>query len=463
MLKKGLEIEVTVERLAFGGRGVARVNGFVVFVDGAAPAEVVRVLITRVKAQYAEGHVIEVLKPSTARVEPPCPYFGRCGGCKLQHISYEEQLRQKQSQVEETLQHLGGVQALSVQPILPSPEPWGYRNKMEFAIGRAPERGIAIGFHTPGDFRTVLDLERCLLQSDQLNAILEFFRRELDALATREPEFAVPYDPVSHEGVLRHLILRESKSSGQFLAALLTTDKNSRAIPELAQKLIRTFPTCRGFIWGLNRGVSDVARMEEKQFQLGEGWMEERLGDKRYRVSMFSFFQTNSRAAKALYDVVRGFAELSGREQVLDAYCGTGSIGIYLADAAKRVIGIEVVREAVWDARHNAQLNNATNCIFLAGEMREVLPTVPTIVGGKFDRVILDPPRGGMDKRSLKLLIGIGAPILVYVSCNPATLARDTATLVAAGYRPERVQPVDMFPHTHHVETVVKFRREISP
>lgn len=458
-VKKNEVVEVDVATLAFGGRGVARVENYVIFVEGGLPDERVKARVTRAKPNFAEAVVEEIIVPSPYRVVPQCPLFGKCGGCKLQHLDYAAQCEQKQRQVAEVFAHLAGVPLPEIRHILPSPEPWRYRNKMEMAFGAAPDGSLAVGFHTPGDFRTILDVPACLLQPAAFDEIVAFLRVRLEALRRLDPERFAPYDPVTHQGFWRHLVMRHSWATDEILVAILTNDGDWPAFPDLAQEFLTRFPQCQGFTWGINRGVSDVARMEEKRHEIRRGWIEERLGERVYRISTFSFFQTNTRGARLLYDAVKEFSELTGNERVLDAYCGTGSIGIYLADRAKEVVGIELVREAVWDARYNAQRNGLANCTFLAGEMRDVLPTLSHTVGARFDRVIVDPPRGGMDKRSLKLLIGIGAPLLIYVSCNPATLARDAATLVAAGYAPELAQPVDLFPHTPHVECVVKFRK----
>jgi 23S rRNA (uracil1939-C5)-methyltransferase len=461
-VRKGDTVELEIRDLAFGGRGVARLENFVVFVDGALPAERVRARIERVKDGYAEARLAEIIAPSPHRIEPPCPLFGSCGGCRLQNLAGDEQLRQKEKQIAETFAHLAGIKLPELRPIIPAPELWRYRNKMEMALGAGPDGTLALGFHSAGDFRRVLDVPACLLQPAVFDEIVAFLRAELEKLRRAVPERFTPYDPITHQGFLRHLVMRHSRATGEVLVAILTNEGDWPELPQLAEAFLARFPQCQGFTWGINRGVSDVARMEEKRYQTGRCWIEEQLGERIFRISTFSFFQTNSAGARLLYDTVKDFAELTGRERLLDAYCGTGSIGIYLADRAREVVGIEMVREAVWDARHNSRRNGLTNCTFLAGEMRDVLPTLAATLGNRFDRLVVDPPRGGMDKRSLKLLIGLAAPLIVYVSCNPATLARDAATLAAAGYVPEVAQPVDLFPHTHHVECVVRFRRRSS-
>lgn len=459
-IKKGSTVELNIDNVAFGGRGIAREAGMVVFVEGAIPGDRVLARVTRRKPQYAEADTVEVLQPSPMRQQAPCPVFGACGGCKWQHFAYEGQLAAKQEHVADALRHIGKVHNFEMRPIIASPGTWNYRNKMEFSFGEDETTGrIIAGFHRAGDFRRIVPTGRvCLIQPPGFTDLLAWIEDRLNEEARREGQHFRSYIQKAHSGFLRHLVLRYSHTTGQFLVAILSASGKWKGVEQFAADMMRQFPQCNGFQWGTTDSLSDVARMEHKKFEIGPNTIEERLGDFTFRISTFSFFQTNTAGATLLYDVAREFAELTGRETVLDAYCGTGTIGIYLSRQAAQVIGIELVRDAVWDARHNAKTNNAENCTFLAGEMRDVLPNVPAMFGKHFDRVIVDPPRGGMDKKSLRLLIGLRAPVLVYVSCNPATLARDAQQLVESGYIPEVVQPVDMFPHTYHVESVIRFR-----
>ena len=452
--------ELRIENLAFGGKGIAREAGMVVFIEKALPGDLVRARITKRKPQYAEAQVVSIIEPSEQRVAARCGVFGICGGCKWQNFDYVQQLRYKEQHVAEALRHIGKQQEFAIHPILASPDAWNYRNKMEYSFGHGADGRVEIGLHHAGDFRKIVNVERCEIQPEPLHQVVEFFRNALNGgIADWKPASPfVPYDSYRHTGFLRHLVLRYSHTEHTFLAALITAPGKWPGIEEFSRALFAAFPECRGFTWGTNAGLSDVARIERTEFQAGNGYIEEQLGEKVFRISTFSFFQTNTAAAKLLYDVVCDYAELNGHETVLDAYCGTGSIGIYVADRAKQIVGIELVKEAVWDARENAKSNGAENCTFLAGEMRDVLQMLPQSMNVKFDRVIVDPPRGGMDKKALRLLIGLRAPLLVYVSCNPATLSRDAVTLSEAGYCIEDVQPVDMFPHTYHVESVIKFR-----
>lgn len=459
-IKKGSVVELTIDNVAFGGRGISRDSGMVVFVEGAVPGDRVRARVTRRKPQFAEASTVEVVEPSPRRTDAPCVVFGDCGGCKWQHFDYEGQLEAKQSHVADALRQIGKIHKYEMRPIIASPTIWNYRNKMEFSFGEDGASGrIITGFHRAGDYKTIIHAGPvCLIQPPGLDKILSWIEDRLNVDQGAEGSHFFSYRQAKHEGFLRHLVVRYSHTTGDFLLAVLTASGKWSGVEAFAKDLMEKFPQVRGFLWGTTDSLSDVARMEKQQFQTGATTIEEQLGEFRFRISTFSFFQTNTRGAKLLYDVVEEFAELTGRETVLDAYCGTGTIGIYASRNAEQVIGIELVPDAVWDARHNAKANGAENCTFLAGEMRDILPQVPSLFGSRFDRVIVDPPRGGMDKKSLRLLLGIRAPLLIYVSCNPATLARDAATLVESGYVPEVVQPVDMFPHTYHVESVIKFR-----
>ncbi len=463
-IRKGDLAELRIEDLAFGGRGIARPGGMVVFVEGALPGDVVRARITKRKSSFAEARAVEILQPSPRRVAAPCPSFGTCGGCRWQDFGYADQLRTKQQHVAEALRHIGGQGDLPVREILPSPDPWNYRNKMEFSFGRRDDGGIELGLHKAGSFQTIIGVNECHIQAAGLNPVLRWMQDAVRREAGRAGAGFVPYNPNDHTGFLRHLILRHSRTTGHFLVALLTAGGKWNGAERLGAELMAAFPECRGFLWGTNDTHGDVARLESLRHQAGDGWIEERLGDLTFRVSTFSFFQTNTRGAGVLYSVVRDFCELTGTETVLDAYCGTGTIGIFVSPGAEKVVGIELVRDAVWDARANAAANGAANCTFLAGDMRDVLPRVGDLAGVKqFDRVIVDPPRGGMEKRALRHLLDLRAPLMVYVSCNPATLARDIVTLSEVGYRVEDVQPVDMFPHTYHVESVLKLRLASQP
>jgi 23S rRNA (uracil1939-C5)-methyltransferase len=446
-------VEVEVHGLAYGGAGVARRDGFVMFVPHTAPGDLARVKVLKRKASYGEGKLIEVVRPAPERIEPVCPLAGHCGGCAWQHLPYTEQLRWKQQIVADALRPVA-QEGIAVEPIVPSPDAFRYRNKMEFTFGTDAASGALIaGFHRPEDWRRILDAERCWLAPEPVERTL----RAAVAEAARQGLGA--WDPRVHRGMLRQLVVRHSVTENRLIALLLTGERTGLDFAAFAAALRAAEPTVKGIAWGLNSRVSDVARAEEILAGDGELTLEERLGPLSFRISLESFFQSNSRAAAALYGVVRDMAELTGAERLLDAYCGTGTIAQYCAPHCREVHGIELVQEAVWDARENARRNGLANCTFMAGDMREALPRLMGAIEGRFDRVVVDPPRGGMEKKALGQLLGLRAPLFVYVSCNPTTMARDLNDAIAAGYRVERVVPVDMFPQTYHVECVAKLRR----
>ncbi|HUT23738.1 MAG TPA: 23S rRNA (uracil(1939)-C(5))-methyltransferase RlmD [Sumerlaeia bacterium] len=461
-IQKGTAIELDVEDLAYGGRGIARVAGadpeaarFVVFVSHAVPGDRVRARIVKRKKNHAEAELEEVLSPSPSRVAPPCPLFGTCGGCSWQNLPYGEQLIHKQRQAESVLEHLSDARPDRVEPIVPSPKEWRYRNKMDFTFGTDARREPILGFHRPGRFWEIIEAPACLLQPEPLDRLLGAMTRWVRAKGLPA------YNPRSHEGFLRHLVLRHSVATNEVVALLLTSEGELPEPETLAAALCEACPELKGLVWGLNTGLADVARQEKELWRWGEPWLCETLGDLRFRISPLSFFQTNTPAAERLYSVIRAMlGEDARRHRLLDAYCGTGSIGIFCAGAVREVVGIELLRDAVWDARDNAERNGVANCTFLAGEMREVLPLASDMPGGRFGRVVMDPPRGGMDKRALRGLLEIQAPVLIYVSCNPSTLARDLIVIREAGYRAAAMQAVDLFPQTYHIETVVRFEKE---
>ncbi len=455
-INRGDVVECVIDDLAFGGAGVARVDGYVLFVKGAAPGDRVRAHIYKRKSKHAEAEVVEVLEPSPDRIAPPCPLFGRCGGCSWQHVRYERQLVAKQSIVEQSFAHIAGVKDVTVETIAPSPLPLRYRNKMDLTFGYSPEGERTLGFHRPRDYKRILDVDSCLLQPeilDQAVAVCRQFMTDHNLSC---------YDPVTHEGLLRHLMFRYAACSGEFLTVLASATPETGKEPpyaELAARLREACPGMRGFTWGANDAVADVMRIETILYEEGEGWIEEHLGDVRFRVSAQSFFQVNTLAARLLYDAIAHGLDLDDSQVVLDAYCGTGSIGIYCAAHAQSVWGLELVKEAVWDARSNAALNELTNCRFIAGDIRQTLTLALDGMGRRPDCVIVDPPRGGMHKKALGGLLAMGAPAFVYVSCNPTTLARDVGAILEEGYQLKRVQPVDLFPQTYHVETVCHFQQ----
>lgn len=452
-LGKDAEIEVKIEGLAFGGRGIAKHQGMVIFVTDAIPGDIARVRIQRLKSNYAESSLVDLLQPSPLRVEPRCSLHHQCGGCVWQALPYDKQLIFKESIVKSTLEHLGKQNKFQLLPIIASPAIWHYRNKMEFAFGRDSAGELVLGLHSPGNFARVVDIQECFLHPPEFNTVLKVVR---EFVRERQLE---PYEPTTHRGLLRHLVIRHSHGTKKLLVVLITARAEPAELKLLPTIIKRQVPNLNGFIWGVSTRVADVAQIESVVFSDGEGFLLEQLAGLKFQVSAFSFFQTNTPGAERLYSVVKDFVELTGREVLIDAYCGTGTIGIFCADRAQRVYGIELLPQAVWDARRNARLNNYTHCVFLVGDIPRTVPLLNQILKQPVTRIVVDPPRSGLDKKSVRALLSLQAEVIVYVSCNPTTLARDLQFFTDAGYELIKVQPVDLFPHTYHIETVAQLKK----
>jgi 23S rRNA (uracil1939-C5)-methyltransferase len=471
--RRGDTLSVTIDDLAYGGEGVGRADGYVIFVPGGLPGDTVRVRLTQARARFGRGAIEAIERPSPSRVEPPCPYFGRCGGCRLQHLAYDAQLALKTKQVVDCLERLGGAAAFEMRPILPAPEIYGYRNKMEFTVARAdaaarvvpmgrrlpaPDAdaatlaGPVVGLHEADRYDAVLDVERCLLQSDRMNALLVEARRFFT-----ERRLTV-YDQESGEGLLRFLMLREGKGTGEAMVNVVTSAPAVSELEPLVGRVQARVPETSSVVMNVNPKKASVAVGVEEHLLGGRDHIRESLGGLTFQVSAGSFFQTNTAQAERLFGIVLDAAALTGEETVVDLYSGTGAISLLLARRCRRVYGIEVAPAAVADAVRNAQVNGITNCEFLAGEVRFALPELISR-GVAADVAVCDPPRAGFHPKALSALATLGPARIVYVSCNPATLARDVGELTRAGYRLEWVQPVDMFPHTPHIEVVAHLVR----
>jgi 23S rRNA (uracil1939-C5)-methyltransferase len=460
-LKRGQEIELDIEGLAFGGRGIAKVDGLAVFVERAVPGDRVRARIFKKKKSFAEARIVEILNRSPDRIDPPCKYSGHCGGCKWQMLPYALQLNYKRSHVEEALQHIGGLTGVEVLPVLASPHEFRYRNKMEFSCSDRrwllPEElgdetvsmGFAIGLHVPGTFHKVLDIETCLLQPDLGDRILSDVREYIKASG-------VPaYGLKSHEGFWRFLMLRHSSANDQWLVNIITAEDDRPLLQPLADRLMADHPGVVSVVNNVTARKAGIAVGEHEVHLAGEPVLRDRIGRYEFEISANSFFQTNTKGATLLYDTVRSFAGLTGGESVLDLYCGTGTIGIYLSENAGEVLGMELVDSALADAENNCRINNVSNCRFVGGDIKDALSHVDS----RPDVMVIDPPRVGMHKDVLKQVMEMAPERIVYVSCNPATLARDLSVMQDR-YAIGTVQPVDMFPHTYHIETVVCLDRK---
>jgi 23S rRNA (uracil1939-C5)-methyltransferase len=445
--RRGDEISLTIDRLAYGGRGVGRHNGFVVFVPDTAPGDRVRARLWRVKPGYGEADLVAVEAPSHVRTAAPCPHFGPCGGCVWQHLTYEAQTAAKEAIVRESLAHLGGLRDVAVDPIVRMAAPWYYRNKMEFSFHPG-----GLGLHRRGAFDKIVPIETCLLESPRTNIILGAF----EAFARASGLSA--YDPRSHTGMLRQVVIREAKGTGQVMAALVTAAPEVPRLRALAERLTAAVPEIVSVVHAVNPGLSDGAPLAGITIVAGQPYIHEALAGLTFRIGLETFFQTNTAQAERLVGAVENYAGLRGIETVFDLYCGVGTFALALARRAARVYGIEIVPAAIEAARENAELNGLANTEFAAGDVRRLLPDT-VARAGRPEVLVLDPPRSGAGSRVMRKVAAAGAPRIIYVSCNPTTLAPDLRELVAAGYAVRSAQPLDLFPHTYHVECVVLAER----
>jgi 23S rRNA (uracil1939-C5)-methyltransferase len=443
---KGQELELDVESLAYGGNGVARLNGFVVFVRRGLPGDRVRARVTKVKRSHAEALATEVVRPGPQRVEAPCAHFPACGGCRFQDLDYGAQLTQKHSQVRDAFQRLAGIAEPPLEEIVPcEPDIFHYRNKLEYSFTQTPS-GAGLGFHRAGRWDEVLDIEKCWLTTDLGNGLRDAVRDW-----ARE-EGLEAYSQEDGSGYLRHLVVREGRNTGQALVQLVTA-RGDKFEHGYFVDVVRRFPEVRSVHWSVNETPAEVTNLPT-QVLWGEEWIEEELSGLRFRVRPNAFLQTNTAMAEKLYALAREAAQLGGGETVWDLYCGIGTIGLSMASQALTVWGIEVSEESVACALENAVLNGISNAAFFAGNVGQVTQELLDRSGPP-DVVVVDPPRAGLAGKALRRLGEIAAPRLVYVSCNPTTLASDVKVLRREyGYELLRVTPVDMFPHTPHVEAV---------
>ena len=449
--RRGDRVDVTIDDLAFGGDGVGRLDGYVMFVRGGLPGDRLRVQVTETRARYGRGTIEDVLTPSPHRVDPPCPYFGRCGGCRLQHLAYDAQLAFKERQVRECLERLGDVAGFELRPILAAPDAYGYRNKMEFTVAEAGGEPI-VGLHQADRYDVVLDIERCLLQSETMNTLLDEVRTQ--SRARRLPV----WNGATEQGLLRFVTLREGRRTGDEMVNIVAASPDVERLGPMADALRDRAPAVASVILNVNAKKASVAVGTEEHVLLGRDHITESLGDVTFQVSANSFFQTNTLQAERLFALVEAACEPQGHETLIDLYSGTGAISLLLARHYRRVYGVEVASAAVADAVRNARANGIENCTFLTGEVRHVLPAL-IAEGVRAETVVADPPRAGFHPKALTALAALDPARIVYVSCNPSTLARDVGDLVRRGYRLEWVQPVDMFPQTPHIEAVARLRR----
>ncbi len=451
MDSRRLELEIT--DLAFDGKAVAHLDGKVIFLTGGLPGETVEAEIVHSKPRYSEGIVHRILKASELRIPAVCSHFGQCGGCTWQDLIYQQQLEYKKKQVTDCLQRIGGLQEVKIHDVIGSVELFNYRNKMEFSFHVTENGSFTLGLHSRGRFDDIFDLDKCFLQSDISNRIVdwvrEFVRRE------RIPV----YDVKKHTGFMRFLMIRQAKRRQQLMVNLVTSYGEIPWREKLIRELTATFPQTTTIVHNQNGQKSNVATGEIETVLFGTGFIEERMFDSIFRIRANSFFQTNSIQTETLYRTAFDMLYPDKNDRVLDLYCGTGSIGILISRYVGHVTGVELVADAVEVARENAALNNVRNITFYQGAVRDFLKGRQASEAS-WNVVIVDPPRAGLHPKALARIVKLKPKKILYISCNPATFARDAKEIVNHGYRLPEVKPVDMFPHTMHIELVGVFRSE---
>ena len=462
-VKKGQEYELTIESLAYGGKGVARVDDFVIFVKNAIPGQKVRALLYRKRKGFGEARPIEILSESKHAVEPRCHHFPTCGGCKVQQLDYDEQVAQKKQQIENIFRRQAGIENFEVDTVVPADQIFNYRNKMEFTFSNNRwvlpgepedvERDFALGMHIPKRWDKILNIDECHIQPQLGNEILNKVQSLAKELKLK------PYDQKTHNGFLRYLAMRFGQNTGDILVNLVTSYENPDLLQPMVNELIEAFPQVTTIVNNINTRKADVSYGEYELHLHGKPALEEKIGDLTFEISANSFFQTNTVMAEKLYQTALDGAELSGEEVVFDLYCGTGSISLFLAQKAQEVHGFEVIVSAVEDATRNAVRNGAGNVKFHIANLDNFFKFGVGKNYPKPDVVVVDPPRAGMHKFMTNYLPKFKAEKIVYVSCNPTTQARDTEILSMKGYKLKRLTMVDMFPHTPHVETVGIFQK----
>ena len=453
--------DVTIDAYAAEGKSIAHLpDGKVLFVEGVVPGDVINAVITKDKKSWAQGRVTQLVKPSDLRVEPFCQHFGVCGGCKWQMLPYSKQLEYKQQQVEDQLKRIGHVALPEIQPISGSAYERFYRNKLEFTFSSqryrtfeeiaersekfAPEP--ALGFHAPGLFDKVVEIHTCYLQHEPTNTLLKVLREYSQANNLSY------HDIKQHTGWLRNVTIRVT-TTNEVLINLVVHHEDESARIAILEHIKTNVPGITSLHYTINGKMNDSIYDQDVICYYGKPHIEEKLEGFRFKISPKSFFQTNSTQAETLYRITRDFAGLTGNEVLYDLYCGPGSIGIFCSKGAKKVIGIELIEDAIKDAYENAAMNGLDHCKFFAGDVADICTDEFFAEHGKPDVIITDPPRAGMHEKLVQQILKMRAPRVVYVSCNPATQARDLQLLDAA-YKIVKLQPVDMFPHTHHIENV---------
>ncbi|RXJ02434.1 23S rRNA (uracil(1939)-C(5))-methyltransferase RlmD [Anaerobacillus alkaliphilus] len=441
-------VDVIIEDLTHEGAGVAKIDGYALFIPKALPGEQAKVKVIKTNKGYGFARLLEVTKRSEDRVDaPPCPIFDQCGGCQLQHLSYEGQLKQKQKQVRDVLERIGKITDVFIHPTLGMNDPWRYRNKAQVPFADR-EGGLIAGFYKERSHE-IIDMDSCLIQHEENDKIVQAVREVASKLGIKG------YNEERHQGTLRHVVARYGVNTGQLMVVLVTRSRELPNKKELIEAIQEKVPHVTSIVQNINTKRTNVIFGDETIVLAGEEYIYDTIGDVKFAISARSFYQVNPEQTKVLYDQALKYAGLTGAETVIDAYCGIGTISLFLAQQAKHVYGVEIVPEAISDAKRNAELNHMDNVDFAVGEAEKVIPWWYA-QGIRADVIVVDPPRKGCDEALLDTILKMKPKRVVYVSCNPATLARDLRILEDGGYKTVEVQPVDMFPHTNHCEAVAR-------
>jgi len=462
-LKKGEITELEIESAAFKGKGVAKKDGLAVFIPNTAPGDLVKARIVKKKKKYREAKLLEIIEPSPKRIEPKCRHALVCGGCTWQFLPYSEQLVIKEQQVRDHVERIAGLSPGIVEPIIGCDQPFYYRNKMEYSFGSrrwlsdeeirsddyVDDSAFAAGLHAPGRYDKILNLKECHLQPEFSYKILDFVRSWCISNDIK------PFDTYNNEGFIRHLVIRNSHFTEDLMVNIVTFRDEPDIVNRLCSGLIENFPEITTVINNINDQLNPTAVGRYEHVLYGPGYITDKIGHHSFKIDANAFFQTNTKQAEKLYKVAKELAELSDDELLYDLYCGVGTLTLYLSDQVKRAVGVELIDVAINNAKSNAEDNSVSNTEFLLGDMKDTFNDHMLNKFGKPDCIITDPPRSGMHPDVVSRLGELAVPKLVYVSCNPSTMARDLKEL-KEHYRVEKVQPVDMFPQTYHIEAVAR-------
>jgi 23S rRNA (uracil1939-C5)-methyltransferase len=449
-VEKGQIIHVEIIDLTHNGQGIGKVDQFPIFVNNALPGEEAEVQITDIKKSFALARLLRIIRQVDDRVVPECPIYHQCGGCNIQHTSYVKQLFNKTKLVRENLKRIGNID-MDVKPCIGMDDPWKYRNKTQVPFGMVHDQIVA-GFYQEGT-HDIIDMDGCAIQDQTTDDIINYMKILVK-------NYHIPtYDEITHSGILRHVIVRYGYTTREYMVTLVVTTTKIPHLDELINDLTKKFDQIKSIVLNVNEKRTNTILGRDTEVVFGEAYIYDYIGNVKFAISSKSFFQVNPIQTKKLYDVVLDYADLKGHEILIDAYCGIGTIGLYLSKQAKAIYGVEIVKEAIDDARMNAKLNNFENAHYEVGKAEEVIKDWQK-TGIDADVIVIDPPRKGCDINLLNTIIEMKTPKVVYVSCDPSTLARDLKVLKDSNYNILEVQPVDMFPHTMHVETVVLMSRK---